>query len=118
MYLKYALSFTICGIKYLPWYVILIEVYVSFDRGQIINQPWHFKIKLISLVIMRRCKWGHVLEICVSFYSGESKYLPWHVIPIVVFVNFYRGQLINQPWDFLKLTSLVIMKRCKWGHIF
>jgi len=100
-------------IKYLPWHVIPIEVYVSFYKGEIINQPWHNPISLISLIIMTGCMWGHVFEICVSFCSGEIKYLPCQVIPIEVSVNFYKGEIINQPWhNPISLTSLVIMTRC------
>ena len=116
---KISINFYSCGIKYLPWHVIPIEVFVSFYKGKIINQLWHLPIKLTSLVLIRWCKLGHVFEICVSFYSDEIKYLPWHVIPIVVSVSFYKSRLINQPWHFpIKLASLVIMGRCKWDHVF
>jgi len=82
-------------------------------------QPWHIPIKLTILVIIRRCKWGHLFQICASFYSGQIKFLNWHVILIKVFVIFYNSDIINQLWHLLiKLTSLVIITRCKWGHLF
>ena len=105
--------------KFLNWHVIPIEVFVTFYKSYIINQLWHLPIMLTSLVIVRRCKWGQLFEICVSFYNGQSIFLNWHVIPIKVSVTFYKSDIINQLWHLpIKLTSLVIIRRCKWGQLF
>ena len=106
-------------IKFLNWHVIPIEVSVTFYNSDIINQLWHLPIKLTSVAIIRRSKLGHLFQICVSFYSGESKFLNGHIIPIRVSFTFYKSDIINHLWHLpIKLTSFVIIRRCKWSQLF